>query len=199
MVSVISDAVHVPSECVLVVDDERPVRELIAGILTRAGHRVVSASSAQEALRLVELEDISVVLTDINMPGSISGLELIEALHGFRPGLPIIPVTGSDEEANLREALDRGAAGFITKPFKAAELREKVARAISRVMRSEVELRERLFAPTVASVLANAIEVRDQGMEGHTERLAAPSARARGSERARRAGHGDARTWRGPS
>ncbi|MGH3132638.1 MAG: HD-GYP domain-containing protein, partial [Gaiellaceae bacterium] len=70
-------------------------------------------------------------------------------------------------------ALDRGAAGFIAKPFKAAELHQKVGRAIDRLVLTEVELRERLLAPTVASVLANAIEVRDSSMEGHTERLAA--------------------------
>jgi putative two-component system response regulator len=155
-----------------VVDDERPVRELIAGILSRAGHRVLTASSAQEAIELVEREDVEVVLTDISMPGSVSGLELIEALHALRPSLPIIPVTGSADASNLREALDRGAAGFITKPFKAAELREKVEAALTRVSLVEGELRERLFAPTVASVLANAIEVRDATMEGHTERLA---------------------------
>jgi cyclic di-GMP phosphodiesterase len=159
-------------ECVLVVDDEPGVLQLIAGILSKAGHRVLTASSAEEAVRLVETEDVAVVLTDINMPGSISGLELIDALHARRPSLPIIPVTGSADEANLQEALDRGAAGFITKPFKAAELRQKVGTAINRLLMAEVELRERLLAPTVASVLANAIEVRDTSMEGHTERLA---------------------------
>ena len=162
----------VRAECALVVDDEPAVRELIAGILGKAGHRVVTASSAQEAIRIVEHEDVAVVLTDINMPGSISGLELIDALHARRPSLPIIPVTGSVDEANLQEALDRGAAGFITKPFKAADLRQKVDTAMNRLLQAEVELRERLLAPTVASVLANAIEVRDDSMEGHTERLA---------------------------
>jgi putative two-component system response regulator len=158
---------------VLVVDDEPAVRQLIAGILAKAGHRVLTAPSAEEAIRVLEDDDVAVVLSDINMPGSISGLELIDALHARRPSLPIILVTGSVDEANLREALDRGAAGFITKPFKAVELSRKVDTAISRSLLTQVELRERLLAPTVASVLANAIEVRDSSMEGHTERLAA--------------------------
>jgi putative two-component system response regulator len=160
------------AECVLVVDDEPAVRQLIASILTKAGHRVVVAASAQEAVQAVETDNIAVVLTDINMPGSISGLELIDALHARRPSLPIIPVTGSADERNLQQALDRGAAGFITKPFKAEEIRNKVGTAIDRHQLAEVELRERLLAPTVASVLANAIEVHDAAMEGHTERLA---------------------------
>jgi putative two-component system response regulator len=158
---------------VLVVDDDPAVRGLIAGTLVRAGYRVVSVSCADDAIRASEGDEFAVVLTDVNMPGSMSGLELIDALHARRPGLPIIPVSGSADEASFREALDRGAAGFITKPFTAAELREKVDRALGRVLLTEVELRDRLLAPTVASVLANAIEVRDSGMEGHTDRLAA--------------------------
>jgi putative two-component system response regulator len=160
-------------EAALVVDDERAVRELIASILDGSGYDAVIAASGHEAIRRVEERDFSMVLTDINMPGSISGLELIEELHARRPSLPIILVTGSAEEENLREALDRGAAGFITKPFKAAQLREKVAAVHARARRAEGEVRERVLAPTVATVLANAIEVHDATMEGHTERLAA--------------------------
>jgi diguanylate cyclase (GGDEF)-like protein/putative nucleotidyltransferase with HDIG domain len=160
-------------ECILVVDDEPAVLGLMANVLSRAGHRVVTASSAADAIQVAADEGITAVLTDVTMPGGISGLELINALHEKRPSLPIIPITGAADESSLREALDRGAAGFITKPFTSAELREKVDAALHRIQLSEVELRERLLAPTVASVLANAIEVRDSGMEGHTERLAA--------------------------
>ena len=165
--------VRAAGESILVVDDDPSVLGLMANVLSRAGHRVVTASSAAEAIGVVEHEEIMAVVTDINMPGGISGLELIDALHAKHPCLPIIPVTGAADESSLRGALDRGAAGFILKPFTAAELREKVDIALNRVLLTQVELRERLLAPTMASVLANAIEIRDSGMEGHTERLAA--------------------------
>jgi putative two-component system response regulator len=160
------------ADSALVVDDERAVRELIARILGRLGYRPVIADSPEAAIGFVEQEDFSVVLTDINMPGHISGLELIDELHARRPSLPIILVTGSAEEENLHDALNRGAAGFITKPFKAKDLGDKVAAVLGRMRLVEDDLRERLLAPTVATVLANAIEVRDEGMVGHTERLA---------------------------
>jgi putative two-component system response regulator len=158
---------------VLVVDDDPAVSKLMVAILSRCGHDVVTASSADDAIRIVDGGEIGLVLTDVNMPGGMSGLELIDALHARRPSLPIIPVTGATDPASVRDALDRGAAGFITKPFTPAELREKVDLALNRALLTNAELRQRLLAPTVASVLANAIELRDSAMEGHTERLAA--------------------------
>jgi response regulator RpfG family c-di-GMP phosphodiesterase len=157
---------------ILVVDDEASVRELIGTLLTRRGYEVVRAGSARDAIRSVEAHDVSAVLSDINMPGR-SGLDLIDELRELRPSLPIVLITGSGDETLVRDALDRGAAGFIAKPFKPAELEQKVAAALARAALVEGELRDRVLAPTVASVLANAIEVRDSGMEGHTERLAA--------------------------
>jgi putative two-component system response regulator len=157
----------------LVVDDEQVVRDLVALMLDGCGYETVAAASAEDAIEQVEHAEFAVVVADINMPGSISGLELIGELHGRRPSLPIVLMTGSTDEADLRAALDLGAAGFITKPFTVDELRAKVDKARARAQKAEGEMRERLLAPTVATVLANAIEVRDASMEGHTERLEA--------------------------
>jgi len=95
-------------DCVLVVEDEPAVRKLIQGILVRAGYEVLHVGSAEEAIAVVgERDDVAVVLTDINIGGRLSGLELIDALHEMQPSLPIIPVSGAGDQTNLRAALSR--------------------------------------------------------------------------------------------
>lgn len=160
-------------ELILVLDDEPVIRALIKQQLGQAGYRALLADSAQHAIDLVSQQQIDLVLSDVLMPGDISGFQVIDALRATRPSLPIVLITGAGTGEHMSSALDHGAAGFITKPFTAQELCEKISTVLSRSALSELDLRERLLAPTVASVLANAIELRDGGMEGHTERLAA--------------------------
>ena len=157
---------------VLVIDDEPVVRDLMAEILQKAGYETADAETAERGLDLLEDERVSLVVSDIRMPG-LSGLELLEAVRIRRPSLPVVLVTGAGTYSNLTEALSRGADGFVMKPFSHAELERAVVAALDRAGRSERELRERLLTPTLASTLANAIEARDLGMEHHCERLAA--------------------------
>jgi putative two-component system response regulator len=156
---------------VLVVDDEHVIRELMLEILEEAGYEAFGAPTAERALDLLADPDVELVVSDVIMPG-LSGLELLEQVRAERPSLPVILVTGAGTYGTLTEALARGAAGLVMKPFSHGEFCEAVASALERSHRSEQDVGERLLVPALATVLANAIEARDAATRGHCERLA---------------------------
>ena len=161
---------------ILVIDDEDVIRMLVMEILETAGHEVTGAESAERALGLLEHLEFDLVVSDVVMPG-LSGLELLEAVRAHSASLPVVLVTGAGTYDTLSQALTRGAAGLVTKPFAHADLQAAVADALERSARSRDDLKERLLAPTLASALANAIEARDSYLHGHCERLASLAVR----------------------
>ena len=105
----------------LVVDDEELYRRALERILTRAGHEVLQAGDATEALAIISSTNLDLVLCDLKMPG-INGLELIRQTRELEPDLPCILITGHGSPGASVEALDAGAFWYLEKPFEQANL-----------------------------------------------------------------------------
>jgi PAS domain S-box-containing protein len=120
------------SGTVLVVDDEPLVRQLARDILQRFGYTVLMAAGGQEAITLYEerFRDISVVVLDIVMP-DMNGREVFERLREVNPDAAIIVSSGYTHDRDADDLLAQGAASFIQKPYRIADLVRVVNEAIS--------------------------------------------------------------------
>jgi len=116
---------------ILVVDDERDIREGCDRILSRMGYTVLTAGNGEEALELLDRQPFSVVLLDLKMPG-LDGLKVLQLIKQFWPDALVIVITGYATVETAIEAMKRGADDFIPKPFKPDQLRLLVKRAIFR-------------------------------------------------------------------
>ena len=113
---------------ILVIDDEAPVRALIARALTELGYRVREAGSGAEALRLVDEAPPELVVLDYLMPG-MDGAETAREILRRDPDMPIVFSTGHGALRALREAAGDDAS-ILEKPFTLAELDALVSRSI---------------------------------------------------------------------
>jgi two-component system cell cycle sensor histidine kinase/response regulator CckA len=115
------------STTVLVVEDERIVRELVVDILEAEGYKVLSAEDGEQALILARSLDgpIHLVVTDIVMP-HVSGSELAAELLRLRPDTRIIFISGYSDRETVRRTQSGTPANFVAKPFTPEELQRKV-------------------------------------------------------------------------
>ncbi len=119
------------TERILVVDDEEPIRTLLARLLGAQGYDCVTAEDAAAARRLLSASSIALVLTDVKMPGA-SGFDLAHEIHLDYPDTAVVLVTGVDDRRFAEAALAQGAYGYVLKPFKENELLISVANALRR-------------------------------------------------------------------
>jgi putative two-component system response regulator len=150
---------------VLVVDDEPQVQQLIARILERHGFRCELAASADEARELLEsrAESFQLMLCDVNMPGE-SGLELLSSTLASHPEVAALMVTGADDPKMAENAIELGAFGYLTKPFRPNELMINIVNALHR-RRLEMENRAH------RTMLENAVETRTAALSEAVSRL----------------------------
>jgi putative two-component system response regulator len=113
------------SATILVVDDEGPVRNLLASWLSANGYRCVRADSVAAARRCLQTESIDLVTADINMPGG-SGIDLLKEVLKSHPDLPVFMLTGNRDTESAIAALNAGAFGYLLKPVRADEFLAQV-------------------------------------------------------------------------
>jgi putative two-component system response regulator len=116
---------------ILVVDDEEPIRRVIARLLQRNGYECETAGDADEAMLLLKEKAFALVLTDMDMPGT-SGLDLIMQIVAMFEDIATVMVTGMDDAKLADTALKIGAYGYIIKPFEPNEMLINVMNALRR-------------------------------------------------------------------
>ncbi|MCW3049511.1 MAG: response regulator transcription factor [Solirubrobacterales bacterium] len=122
---------------ILLVDDDRPLREMRTRSFEREGHRVTAVPDGDTALDAAAKRAFDVVLLDVALGAGPTGYDVARMLRSRRDVVPIIMLTALDSEADAVQGLEAGADDYVTKPFGLAELRSRI-RAVLRRSRGRV-------------------------------------------------------------
>lgn len=111
------------SKKVLVVDDSQSVRQQVSLALKQAGYEIIEAVDGEDgAQKINSTPDLSMVISDVNMP-KMNGLEMLESVSKkLEAGLPVVMLTTEGQPTLIKRAKAAGAKGWVVKPFKAAQL-----------------------------------------------------------------------------
>jgi DNA-binding NtrC family response regulator len=110
---------------VLVVDDEENFLTLLKWFLTERGFDIATTASAEESLDLVQQRAFDIALLDIKL-GAADGLALLESLTERQPEMKVIMMTAYPTVSSIRQAFDKGASRYFTKPVDLQELSETI-------------------------------------------------------------------------
>jgi two-component system response regulator HydG len=130
---------------VLIIDDEEPHAEAVAESLRRLGYECIIATSGVAGARRLEEEEFDVILTDLRME-DLDGLAILRKAKQDAPDAEVVLITGHGDVKTAVEAMQQGAANYLTKPVDMAELRAIVAKAAERsgLARTNRELKRQL-------------------------------------------------------
>ena len=114
---------------VLLVDDEPRLADVTAVALEQAGYRVLTAADGASALALLDGEQVSLVLTDLRMPG-MSGRELMQEVKRLHPQLPVVVMTAYSSVKDAVQLIKEGAFDYVGKPFEIDDLEKTLKNAL---------------------------------------------------------------------
>jgi DNA-binding NtrC family response regulator len=114
---------------ILVVDDEKSVRDLLVDYLLEYGYDVICTANGQEALKIYREQKVDMVLSDLHM-APMDGMELLDKVKAIDADAIFLMITGYPSINSSIEAIKKGARDYITKPFNIDEIRVKVERAL---------------------------------------------------------------------
>ncbi|HOW98448.1 MAG TPA: response regulator [Kiritimatiellia bacterium] len=103
---------------ILVIDDDEQVRNYLNRLFQKLGHQVVLASDGNDGCAQARDPAVQVIVTDLEMAGSMSGMDLVRALRKTRPQCPIVVASGFPTDERLSECEKLGIKDFLTKPFE---------------------------------------------------------------------------------
>ncbi|WP_250675708.1 response regulator transcription factor [Paraclostridium ghonii] len=118
------------SNSILIVDDEKEIRDLIEIYLKNEGYKVIKASNGEEALDILEKEKINLIVLDIMMP-KIDGLEVCKKVRE-KLNIPILMLSAKSEDMDKIQGIMTGADDYLTKPFNPLELSVRVKALLRR-------------------------------------------------------------------
>jgi len=145
---------------VLVVDDEKRIRDGCHSILTLAGFKVGLAENGYAGLKKIEDEHFDIILLDLMMPG-LRGVDLLEHVKAHHPDTLVIVITGYATLEHAVEAMKKGAFDFISKPFSPEDLRAVIARAVEYIRNLEDIAHEKSRMGTLINHLLDGVMATD--------------------------------------
>ncbi len=123
------------SKTILIVDDAKNLRLMVAGYLEQEGFRTITAANGQEALKIVEAEEPDLIILDLMMP-QMGGYDFLRA-YAPHHNTPIIVLTARLEEGDKVKGLELGADDYVTKPFSMRELTARVRAVLRRLEKAQ--------------------------------------------------------------
>ena len=110
---------------VLIIDDELDICVLLSGILKILGMKAAFSTTLNEGMQRLSKEDFELVFLDINLPDG-SGMETLPYIKNLNPDLNVIMISAYDGESERRQAHEKGALDFISKPLSTKKIKEKL-------------------------------------------------------------------------